>query len=192
MTEPLRRPALYPRHLDLGAKFAAFGGWEMPLEYAGGGVIRDHTAVREAVGVFDVSHLGKARVRGYLMLPRQHLEWLNPIERRVFQHKRLGLDPDKFTVFLATGGNGANNHLDLLPKLLPHADRAQAIVICGKNREAYNQLVHWRAELPAPPPGAYDLRCRSVDLNGIAQPLPRPFAKGGRSEIQMVPLQIEA
>src|SRR3569833_2835508 len=64
MTLPLRHPALYPAHVALGAKFAAFGGWEMPLEYAGGGVLREHAAVREAVGVFDVSHLGKARVRG--------------------------------------------------------------------------------------------------------------------------------
>src|SRR4029453_19165972 len=45
-------------------KFAAFGGWNMPLEYAGGGVLREHAAVREAVGIFDVSHLGKARVTG--------------------------------------------------------------------------------------------------------------------------------
>ena len=55
---------LHDRHVALGAKFAAFGGWEMPLEYAGGGVLKEHAAVREAVGVFDVSHLGKARVRG--------------------------------------------------------------------------------------------------------------------------------
>ncbi|WP_233624885.1 glycine cleavage system aminomethyltransferase GcvT [Actinoplanes sp. ATCC 53533] len=60
---PLRSP-LHERHVALGAKFAAFGGWEMPLEYAGGGVLREHAAVREAVGVFDVSHLGKARVTG--------------------------------------------------------------------------------------------------------------------------------
>ncbi|GII21954.1 glycine cleavage system aminomethyltransferase GcvT [Planosporangium mesophilum] len=65
MTEAaLLRPALYPRHAELGAKFAAFGGWEMPLEYAGGGVLKEHAAVREAVGVFDVSHLGKATVTG--------------------------------------------------------------------------------------------------------------------------------
>jgi aminomethyltransferase len=64
MTEALLRPVLYPRHAELGAKFAAFGGWEMPLEYAGGGVLKEHTAVREAVGLFDVSHLGKATVRG--------------------------------------------------------------------------------------------------------------------------------
>ena len=64
MTEMLHRSPLHDRHVALGAKFAAFGGWEMPLEYAGGGVLKEHAAVREAVGVFDVSHLGKATVRG--------------------------------------------------------------------------------------------------------------------------------
>jgi aminomethyltransferase len=64
MTEDLRRSPLYDRHVALGAKFAPFGGWEMPLEYAGGGVLKEHAAVREAVGVFDVSHLGKARITG--------------------------------------------------------------------------------------------------------------------------------
>jgi aminomethyltransferase len=60
----LLRSPLHDRHAALGAKFAEFGGWEMPLEYAGGGVIKEHTAVRTAVGVFDVSHLGKAGVVG--------------------------------------------------------------------------------------------------------------------------------
>jgi aminomethyltransferase len=60
----LLRSPLHDRHLALGAKMGEFGGWTMPLEYAGGGVIAEHTAVRENVGVFDVSHLGKASVRG--------------------------------------------------------------------------------------------------------------------------------
>jgi processive 1,2-diacylglycerol beta-glucosyltransferase len=90
----------------------------------------------------------KSRVRGYLMLPRAHLEVLNVPERRQFRTKRLGLDPERFTVFLATGGNGANNHFDLLPALLKHADRVQAIIICGKNKQTYNDLVHWRATHP--------------------------------------------
>jgi aminomethyltransferase len=64
MSHTLRRSPLHDTHVALGAKFAAFGGWEMPLEYGGGGVLREHTAVREAVGVFDVSHLGKVSVRG--------------------------------------------------------------------------------------------------------------------------------
>src|SRR4051794_33249435 len=61
--QALKRSPLHDRHVALGAKMAEFGGWEMPLEYPTG-VIKEHTAVREAVGVFDVSHLGKAVVRG--------------------------------------------------------------------------------------------------------------------------------
>jgi aminomethyltransferase len=59
-----RRSPLYDRHVALGAKLADFGGWDMPIEYPGGGVVAEHTAVRERVGVFDVSHLGKATVSG--------------------------------------------------------------------------------------------------------------------------------
>jgi aminomethyltransferase len=62
--DDLIRSPLHDRHLALGAKMGEFGGWTMPLEYAGGGVIAEHSAVRENVGVFDVSHLGKASVRG--------------------------------------------------------------------------------------------------------------------------------
>jgi aminomethyltransferase len=65
MADLLHSP-LHDRHVALGAKLADFGGWEMPIEYAasGGGVLREHAAVRTAVGIFDVSHLGKATVRG--------------------------------------------------------------------------------------------------------------------------------
>jgi aminomethyltransferase len=59
----LLQSPLHDRHVALGAKFAEFGGWSMPLEYSSG-VVKEHTAVREAVGVFDVSHLGKAMVSG--------------------------------------------------------------------------------------------------------------------------------
>ncbi len=60
---PIRSP-LHERHRELGATMGPFGGWEMPISYAGGGVVAEHTAVRSAVGVFDVSHLGKASVTG--------------------------------------------------------------------------------------------------------------------------------
>jgi aminomethyltransferase len=59
----LLQSPLHDRHAALGAKFAEFGGWSMPLEYPSG-VIKEHTAVRESVGIFDVSHLGKAMVSG--------------------------------------------------------------------------------------------------------------------------------
>jgi aminomethyltransferase len=64
MSDPgLLQSPLHDRHAALGAKFAAFGGWSMPLEYPSG-VVKEHTAVRETVGIFDVSHLGKAMVSG--------------------------------------------------------------------------------------------------------------------------------
>jgi aminomethyltransferase len=63
MSDLLHSP-LHERHVALGAKMAEFGGWSMPIEYPGGGVIKEHTAVRTAVGLFDVSHLGKAVVHG--------------------------------------------------------------------------------------------------------------------------------
>ena len=58
----LRRTPLYERHAALGAKLVPFSGWEMPVQYQG---VRDeHLAVRRAVGVFDVSHMGEVSTRG--------------------------------------------------------------------------------------------------------------------------------
>ncbi|WP_040385254.1 glycine cleavage system aminomethyltransferase GcvT [Demetria terragena] len=60
----LKTSPLHDHHLALSAKMADFGGWHMPIEYPGGGVLKEHEAVRQRVGIFDVSHLGKAVVRG--------------------------------------------------------------------------------------------------------------------------------
>ena len=61
MTE-LKRTPLHDRHVAAGAKTADFGGWDMPIEYTG--VMAEHAAVRSAVGLFDVSHMGKVRIHG--------------------------------------------------------------------------------------------------------------------------------
>ena len=63
-TGALLNSPLHQRHVAAGAKFAPFSGWSMPLEYSGAGVLAEHAAVRTAVGIFDVSHLGKAAVAG--------------------------------------------------------------------------------------------------------------------------------
>jgi aminomethyltransferase len=60
----MKNSPLADKHLALNAKMADFGGWLMPIEYPGSGVIAEHTAVRERVGIFDVSHLGKVSVIG--------------------------------------------------------------------------------------------------------------------------------
>lgn len=54
---------LHETHLSLGAKMGPFGGWDMPIEYTAG-TVAEHTAVRTAVGIFDVSHMGKVRILG--------------------------------------------------------------------------------------------------------------------------------
>jgi aminomethyltransferase len=59
-----KRSPVHDRHEAAGAKFSEFGGWSMPLEYAGAGVLAEHAAVRSSVGLFDVSHLGKIVVSG--------------------------------------------------------------------------------------------------------------------------------
>ena len=60
----MKSSPLNDKHLALNAKMADFGGWMMPIEYPGAGVLAEHAAVREKVGLFDVSHLGKASVTG--------------------------------------------------------------------------------------------------------------------------------
>jgi aminomethyltransferase len=62
----LKKTALNATHRALRAKMVDFGGWDMPVEYRGpgGGLIGEHLAVRTAVGLFDVSHMGEIQFRG--------------------------------------------------------------------------------------------------------------------------------
>ncbi len=61
----LRKTPLNALHRRLGAKMVNFGGWDMPVEYpSSGGLVAEHKAVRNAVGVFDVSHMGDIRIHG--------------------------------------------------------------------------------------------------------------------------------
>ena len=80
-TASLRHSPLHDRHVALGAKLADFGGWEMPIEYPDGGVLKEHAAVREAVGLFDVSHLGKMRVSGDAAADFVNSQLTNDLER---------------------------------------------------------------------------------------------------------------
>ena len=60
--ETLKRTPLYDRHVAAGARLVPFAGWEMPVSYAG--IREEHLAVRESVGVFDVSHMGEVETTG--------------------------------------------------------------------------------------------------------------------------------
>ena len=58
----MKRTCLYEKHVALGALISPFGGFEMPIQYVG--ITPEHMAVREKVGVFDVSHMGEVTVKG--------------------------------------------------------------------------------------------------------------------------------
>lgn len=58
----MKRTPLYEQHVQAGGKMVPFAGWEMPVQYSG--IIAEHTAVRERVGLFDVSHMGELWVTG--------------------------------------------------------------------------------------------------------------------------------
>src|SRR5262245_7688407 len=58
----LKRTPLYDVHRKAGAKMVPFGGWEMPVQYTG--ILEEHRAVRAAVGLFDISHMGEFEIAG--------------------------------------------------------------------------------------------------------------------------------
>jgi aminomethyltransferase len=62
MTEPLRTTPFHRYHQQLGGRLVPFAGFEMPLQFAG--IVKEHRAVRETCGLFDVSHMGEVEVRG--------------------------------------------------------------------------------------------------------------------------------
>ncbi|HKV03806.1 MAG TPA: glycine cleavage system aminomethyltransferase GcvT [Candidatus Acidoferrales bacterium] len=82
----LRKTPLNALHRALGAKMVDFGGWDMPVEYASsGGLVAEHKAVRQRVGVFDVSHMGDIRIHttrasGAALAATQHLT-MNDVSR---------------------------------------------------------------------------------------------------------------
>ena len=123
----LKTSPLHSRHVALGAKLADFGGWEMPIEYPGGGVLKEHAAVREAVGVFDVSHLGKGVVRG-----PGALEFVNA--RLTNDLRRVGVGKAQYTMCCDPETGGVVDDLIAYVRsedeifLIPNAANTSAVV----------------------------------------------------------------
>lgn len=82
------------------------------------------------------------------LLPPECFESRIPRESRGSHLHQLGLDEKLFTLFLATGGYGANHHVRFLNAILPLAGQIQAIVICGRNQTVFNRLNTWKSRHP--------------------------------------------
>lgn len=83
------RTALYSRHLARSARMVPFGGWDMPVQYAG--VIEEHRAVRGNVGVFDISHMARVRVEGADALSLIENVFTNAVGTMAIGQVRYGL-----------------------------------------------------------------------------------------------------
>ena len=123
-TDTLKRTPLHDRHVGAGAKLVPFAGWEMPVQYAG--IREEHTAVRERVGIFDVSHMGQVETRGpaaEALLQRLLSNDVSAISERGAQYSVLcnedgGVLDDLFTYRLGpdrflTVTNASNHERDL-------------------------------------------------------------------------------
>jgi aminomethyltransferase len=88
---PLQKTALHGIHQKLGARLVDFGGWHMPVQYAG--ILEEHKAVREAAGVFDISHMGEFFVGGPLAKSFLNELLSNDVEK-------LAVDQGQYTLML--------------------------------------------------------------------------------------------
>jgi aminomethyltransferase len=128
---PLRTP-LFEAHRQLGARIVDFHGWEMPIQYAG--IVEEHTAVRSRAGLFDLSHMGRVRVRGPGR--RAYLQRLLTIDLAKVKPGRC-----RYTFLLTPQGT-------ILDDLLVYAGEADdLLVVNASNRE--KDLDWMRRELPA-------------------------------------------
>lgn len=105
---------------------ADFGGWAMPIEYPNGGVVAEHTAVRERVGIFDVSHLGKARVTGPGAVDFVNTCFTNDL-------RRIGPGQAQYTMCLDANGGVVDDLIQYLVSeeevfLIPNAANTARVV----------------------------------------------------------------
>lgn len=118
MSAVARRTPLYEIHRALGAKLMEFGGWEMPLSYDG--PPEEHRAVREACGLFDVSHMGEIEIVGPGALALCQKLTVNDVAR-------LGIGDGQYTIFCREDGGV----IDDLIVFRTAADRYLLIVNAG-------------------------------------------------------------
>ena len=168
-TEVLRRTPLYRAHVAAGARLVSFAGWEMPLQYEG--IRSEHEAVRNRVGVFDVSHMGQVQTRGPQAVGAlQHL--VSADVRRMPEggaqygllcNERGGVLDDVFSYRLSdmcflTVTNAANHGCDMAwmrshadgfdAELVDCSDRFAMLAVQGPNARS---LVGALADGPLPP-----------------------------------------
>jgi len=134
----LRRTPLHALHRELGAKLVPFAGYEMPLQYAAG-IVKEHLHVRSAAGLFDVSHMGQARVAA------PSFEAAAAALERLVPGDILGLKPGRLRYTQLLNENGGIID-DLMIGRDPQGE-GLSIVVNASRKDA--DFAHLAAALPA-------------------------------------------
>jgi aminomethyltransferase len=135
----MKQTPLHDEHVALQARMVEFAGWRMPIQYKG--IPHEHRAVRESVGMFDVSHMGTLRVAGPDALALLRWATLNNPER-------LRDGGGQYTLL-------ANDRGGLIDDLYVYREAADAFVVVANAANAAAVVAHLRT-LAASEPGPYD------------------------------------
>ena len=138
---------------------ADFGGWLMPIEYPGAGVLAEHTAVRERVGLFDVSHLGKASVKGEGALDFLNSMFTNDLGRIVDSKAQYTLlcNPDGGVVDDLIAYRNSDSDFFLIPNASNTTDVVQVLKENAPDAIAVTNLHESFAVLALQGPRAVDV-----------------------------------
>ena len=145
---------------------ADFGGWLMPIEYPGSGVLAEHTAVRERVGLFDVSHLGKASVKGEGALDFLNSMFTNDLARIVDSKAQYTLlcNPDGGVVDDLIAYRNSDSDFFLIPNASNTTDVVQVLKENAPDAIAVTNLHESFAVLALQGPRAVDV-VKSFGIN---------------------------
>jgi aminomethyltransferase len=162
---PNRTP-LYERHVALGGRMVDFGGWDLPQQYTS---IRDeHLAVRQAAGLFDVSHMGRFRIKGDAALGFVDGLVTNDLRSVAVGHAQYGL--------LCNEAGGIIDDL-----VVYHTDEGLLVVVNASNRE--KDLEWFRSHAPA----GLEVEDRTFELALIAYQGPKAQELLPASDLDAIP-----
>ncbi|MCE9635718.1 MAG: glycine cleavage system aminomethyltransferase GcvT [Planctomycetes bacterium] len=148
----LKRTPLFEAHVALGARMVDFGGWEMPVQYAG--IIEESKATRTAVGIFDIAHMGRIEVIG-----RDHVAAVDWVVTCDVQ--KLGVGRCKYGILSTDRGTAIDDVL-----VYRDVDRTQLVVNAG-NRDV--DIAHVREQIAAKGFDAKAIDCADVNEPAVSE-----------------------
>jgi aminomethyltransferase len=152
----LRQTPLHAEHVALGARMVDFGGWSMPVQYTS--ILDEHQAVRESLGVFDISHIGQFFVCGTGAAP-----WLNEVLTNNVD--KLSMGECQYTFLLNERGGVID---DLIVYRIKEADYLLVV-----NASKIEEDFAWMQQQLGPDVAGVQFENRSAEFAGLAVQGPR-------------------